>query len=252
MLFSLTACGINLGEIAESVKQSIEENENDGLFNGEENGGTSTDYDQIEKPNEEETEDNIGDNTDADFDADNDNDEQVQTEKTYFSDYHSFTVDINGEYFATPMSISVFDDDEGINILTKYPDVFQPLQMVELDADVFGQRVKMKTFNYYHDETMAGPDTALAYFEFKPQDGVTLEFCGGDGTLNEESTIEDFLQTYGPCDYKNASQTTNLICYRVFGGDMANEKAYLELEFDVETGKLVSFKYGLFDPGYVE
>lgn len=171
-----------------------------------------------------------------------------------FSEYKPFHVYISKdnitEYFVTPITYTTFDDNsDGILTKTKLPNTLDAGEIVPLEAEIFGQKIKTKLINFYYDKKQNGDEATLCYYESKIDDGCQYSFPFG---LTHESTKDEFIKTLGENDYGNASLKEDILCYDVPDGDLNNYNAFLELTFDIETQKLVSFRYGLFVPEYLQ
>lgn len=175
-------------------------------------------------------------------------------ENSVFSEYKQFYVYISKdgitEYFVTPITYTVFDDNtDGIQTKTKLPSSLEAGEIVSLEAEIFGQKIKTKLINFYYDQKQNGNDATLCYYESKIDNDCQYSFPFG---LTHESTKDEFEKALGENDYGNASLKEDILCYDVPDGDLNDYNAFLELTFDIETQKLVSFRYGLFVPEYLQ
>ena len=175
-------------------------------------------------------------------------------DKSVFSDYEDFYVYISRdditEYCITPITYTVFDDkNDGIETKTKLPAMLDAGEIVSLEAKIFGKDFKTKLINFYNDKKQAGDEATLCYYESKIYEGCEYKF---PLNLTQDSTKSEFLNTFGENDYGNASLTEDILCYDVPCGDLNQYNAFLELTFNIETQKLVSFRYGLFVPEYLQ
>ena len=239
--FSLTACGGDIGNVKDVLKDYLEQ------------------YETIE-PDIKEDKENTDNDEDNEFNEDRNEFENEETidgdnEPMYFENYNSFEVtfikDNNSRFVCMPTTyFLVFDDGSSdVKTLTEVPSEVKPYELIELEIELMGNRTKAKIYNFYNEETISKDEAVLAYIEYKIQEDMDFQFRG---ELTEDSTKKDFYKVYGTPMYEDTKNNTIVICYKVPAANLGNQNGYLEFIFDENTQKPIEFRYGLFTPEYIE
>lgn len=264
MLVSLTACSSleeKLEDFIAEYEDAMKEDDQGGEYNDEENLDED-EYDEDENDDEENLDEDEHDESENDGEEDiiaSSNEAFTYEElseieepkgKSVFNS-KSFALEVSNddgvwEYFATPMTYTVFDDEnDAIETLSKLPKTVGPGEIVPLKAEAFGNPINTKLINFFYDKSQAGDEATLCYYELGVYEDYDYSF---NDVHMKNFTKKEILNIYGEYDYEKVMSDKEIICYYVPASNLNNYLGFLELTFDKETQKLEMLKYGLFIP----
>ena len=174
--------------------------------------------------------------------------EKSEPQKSIFQNKEKFNLKINDIYCAVPMSYSIFLSSTKAEPLSQLPETLKPDEIIEFDVKIEDSVGKIKLYNMDSIKECKTSSADVVYIEFDT-DKINFDFYKD---LDGQCTKKEILEKYGENDLGNASLTTDLFCYELPTTKIMFKDVYIEFTIDIETQKVIHFRYGVFTPEYIQ